>query len=68
MIFLQLKVILDEIAAGQGEVNFRVNIYSPVYTEILGLMSKCDTSAIHCAKTKNLRKRWAQLGRQGFFF
>ncbi|KAI6021254.1 hypothetical protein EDC04DRAFT_2607232 [Pisolithus marmoratus] len=46
-----LKVALDEIVSGVGEVNFRVAIYSPVYVEILGLMSKCDTSPIHWAKT-----------------
>ncbi|KAI6037896.1 hypothetical protein EDC04DRAFT_2897069 [Pisolithus marmoratus] len=46
-----LKVMLDEIASGVGEVNFGVTIYSPVYVEILGLMSKCDTSPIHWAKT-----------------
>ncbi|KAI6114581.1 hypothetical protein EDD16DRAFT_1521005 [Pisolithus croceorrhizus] len=33
------------------EVNFRVTTYSPIYVEILGLMSKCDTSPIHQAKT-----------------
>ena len=60
---IQLKVVLDEIASGQGKVNFRVNTYMPVYSEILGLMSKCDTSLVHCAKTMALRRRWAQLGR-----
>lgn len=56
-------MVLDEIASGRGEVTFRVNTYLPVYTEILGLMNKCDTNAIHRAKTKSLRTRWAQLGR-----
>ncbi|KAF8546899.1 hypothetical protein OG21DRAFT_1527533 [Imleria badia] len=60
-----LKVVLDEVAAGQGEVNFRVNTYLPVYSEILSLMNKCDTNDIHCAKTKVLRKRWAGLGSNG---
>ncbi|KAI6046663.1 hypothetical protein EDC04DRAFT_2597798 [Pisolithus marmoratus] len=46
----RLKVVLDEIVSGVGEVNFRVAIYSPVYVEILGLMSKCNTSPIHWAK------------------
>ena len=59
----QLKVVLDEVAAGKGEVNFRVATYSPVYTEILGLMSKCDGNTVHQAKTKALQTRWAQLGR-----
>ena len=58
----QLKVVLDEVASGQGEVNFRVSMYSPVYTKILGLMSKCDTNVIHRAKTSAQRKQWAQLG------
>ncbi|KAF8440258.1 hypothetical protein L210DRAFT_865395, partial [Boletus edulis BED1] len=58
-----LKVVLDEVALGQGEVNFRVSTYSPVYAEILRLMSKCNTNKIHCAKMKALRKRWAELGR-----
>ena len=66
LIVLQLKVVLDEIASGQCEVNFRVNTYLPVYTEILGLMNKCDTSEIHCTKTKTLRKQWARLGRYVF--
>ncbi|KAF8547178.1 hypothetical protein OG21DRAFT_1490440 [Imleria badia] len=60
-----LKVVLDEVALGQGKVNFRVNTYSPVYAEILGLMSKCDTNVIHRGKTSVLCKRWAQLGSNG---
>ena len=59
----QLKVTLDEVASGQGEVNFRVNTYSPVYAEILRLMSKCDINVIHHAKTSAQRQWWAQLGR-----
>lgn len=58
----QLKVVLDEIAS-QGEVNFRVTTYSPVYLEMLGLMKKCDTSPIHAAKIKALRYKWAEVGR-----
>ncbi|KAI6161677.1 hypothetical protein EDD17DRAFT_1508795 [Pisolithus thermaeus] len=58
-----LKVILDKIVSGVGEVNFRVTTYSPIYVEILRLMSKCDTSPIHQAKTQTLCIRWAQLGR-----
>ncbi|KAF8449208.1 hypothetical protein L210DRAFT_3640832 [Boletus edulis BED1] len=49
-----LKVALDEIASGHGEVNFQVGTYSPVYREILGLMSKCDANAIHREKTSAL--------------
>jgi hypothetical protein len=52
--YVQLKVILDELVSSQAQVNFRVNTYSPVYLEILGLTKKCDTSAIHAEKTKEL--------------
>ena len=59
-----LKVVLDGIISGQAtEVNFKVSIYSPVYTEILGLMDKCDSSTIHGVKMKALHKRWACQGR-----
>ena len=57
----QLKVVLDEVALGQGKVNFRVSTYLPVYTEILGLMSKCNTNVIHHAKTSVQHQQWAQL-------
>ncbi|KAI5980661.1 hypothetical protein EDD15DRAFT_2381695 [Pisolithus albus] len=40
-------------------------VRSPVYVEILGLMSKCDTSPIHQAKTRTLCIRWAKLGSNG---
>ncbi|KIJ15717.1 hypothetical protein PAXINDRAFT_11309 [Paxillus involutus ATCC 200175] len=60
-----LKVALDEIVGGQGEVNLRVGIYSPVYLEILRLMAKCDTSDIHTAKTKALQVQWARTGSNG---
>ena len=30
-------------------------MYSDVYVDILGLMAKCDTSSVHCLKTKLLR-------------
>jgi hypothetical protein len=56
LIDLQLKVVLDEIALGHGEVNFRVGTYSLVYKEILGLMSKCDANTIHRKKTSALHK------------
>ncbi|KIM52386.1 hypothetical protein SCLCIDRAFT_141189, partial [Scleroderma citrinum Foug A] len=49
-----LKVALDEMVSSKGEVSFRVSTYLPVYLEILGLMKKCDTSAVHAAKTKSL--------------
>ncbi|KAG6372688.1 hypothetical protein JVT61DRAFT_7452 [Boletus reticuloceps] len=51
-----LKVVLDEIISGQAKVNFKVGVYSLVYTDVLGLMDKCNSSAIHGAKTKALHK------------
>lgn len=63
MVYLKLKVALDEMVSSKGEVSFQVSTYSPVYLEILGLMKKCDTSAVHAAKTKSLRMEWATTGR-----
>ncbi|KAI9569836.1 hypothetical protein HD554DRAFT_2170836 [Boletus coccyginus] len=60
-----LKVVLDEFASSQGEVNFKVATYSPVYLEMLGLMKKCDTVPVHAMKTKALRCKWAQIGSGG---
>ncbi|KAF8452140.1 hypothetical protein L210DRAFT_933756 [Boletus edulis BED1] len=58
-----LKVVLDKMILGVGEVNFRVVSYSPVYVEIPSLMSKCDTSPVHRAKMQALCIRWAELRR-----
>ena len=63
LLYMQLKVILDELVSSQAQVNFRVNTYSLVYLEILGLTKKCDTSAIHAEKTKGLQIQWAHQGR-----
>jgi len=60
---LKLKVVLDEMAASQGEVTFRVAMYTPIYLEIFGLMKKCDTSSMHAMKTRSLRIEWARIGR-----
>ncbi|KAF8547615.1 hypothetical protein OG21DRAFT_1527035 [Imleria badia] len=57
-----LKVVLDEMISAPTEVNFKVSTYSPIYTEILGLMDKCDSSPIHGTKTIALRKKWARQG------
>ncbi|KAF8440238.1 hypothetical protein L210DRAFT_957083 [Boletus edulis BED1] len=59
------RVTVALVATTHREVNFRVPTYMPVYTEILGLMSKCNNSDIHCAKTKALRMQWAQIGSNG---
>ncbi|KAG9310022.1 hypothetical protein JVU11DRAFT_10059 [Chiua virens] len=59
-----LKVVLDEITS-QGEVNFRVAMYLPVYLKMLGLMGKCDTSPIHSWKTKDLQCNLAETGSGG---
>ncbi|KAF8551902.1 hypothetical protein OG21DRAFT_1524149 [Imleria badia] len=54
-------LFLKDGVNAEGEVNFRVNTISPVYTEILRLMSKCDMNIIHCGKMSTLHKQWAQL-------
>ena len=59
----QIKVVLDEVVAEGKEVAFKHDIYADIYTDILGLMAKCDTSPIHRAKTKTLRVQWAKIGR-----
>lgn len=59
----QIKVALDEVVAEGKEVAFKRDIYADVYTDILGLMAKCDTSPVHRAKTKTLRVQWAKIGR-----
>ena len=60
---MQIKVALDEVVAEGKDVTFKRNVYVDVYADILGLMSKCDTSPIHCAKTKACRVQWAKIGR-----
>ena len=59
----QIKVALDEVVAEGKEVAFEHNIYADVYTDILSLMAKCDTSPVHRAKTKTLCVQWAKIGR-----
>ena len=44
------------------EVTFRRDVYMDVYVDLLGLMAKCDTAPVHCAKTKALRVEWAKIG------
>ena len=55
--------MLDEVLAEGKDVAFKRDIYSDVYLDILGLMSKCDTSDVHCIKTRLLRAQWAKIGR-----
>lgn len=55
------------MAAENKEVSFKRDVYVEVYLDILGLMSKCDTSPIHRAKTKALRVEWAKIGRSVYF-
>lgn len=62
LLYVQLKVILDKMVSSQAKVNFRVNMYSLIYLEILGLMKKCDSSMIHTEKTKALQIKWACQG------
>ena len=49
------------------DIAFKRDIYLDVYTNILGLMVKCDTSNVHRMKTKSLRIQWAKLGRWVFY-
>ncbi|KAG9315337.1 hypothetical protein JVU11DRAFT_4480 [Chiua virens] len=58
-----IKVALDEIVTDGKEVAFKRDVYADVYTDILGLMSKCNTAPIHRAKTKALHEQWARRGR-----
>ena len=60
---LQLKVALDEMVAKGEEVTFKQDVYVDIYSNILGLMAKCNTAAIHHAKMKTLRVQWAKIGR-----
>lgn len=59
----QIKVALDEVVVEGKEVTFKCDIYADIYTDILGLMAKCDMSPVHCAKTKTLHVQWAKVGR-----
>lgn len=58
-----IKIVLDEIVAEGKHVPFKCNVYIDVYIDLLGLMAKCDTSSIHCAKMKALHMHWAKTGR-----
>ncbi|KIK19635.1 hypothetical protein PISMIDRAFT_107234, partial [Pisolithus microcarpus 441] len=58
-----IKVALDEVIVEGKDVTFKHDVYVDVYADILGLMSKCHTSSIHCAKTKACHVQWAKIGR-----
>ncbi|KIK74988.1 hypothetical protein PAXRUDRAFT_19373 [Paxillus rubicundulus Ve08.2h10] len=60
-----IKLALDEMAAEGKEVTFKQDVYTDVYVNIIGLMTKCDTVPVHRAKTKALRVQWAKIGRNG---
>ncbi|KAI6041969.1 hypothetical protein EDC04DRAFT_2892470 [Pisolithus marmoratus] len=60
-----IKVALDEVIAKGKDVTFKQDIYVDVYVDILGLMSKCNTSLIHCAKTKACHVQGAKIGKNG---
>ncbi|KAI5985789.1 hypothetical protein EDD15DRAFT_2200484 [Pisolithus albus] len=57
-----IKVALDEVVAEGKEVTFKRNVYANVYADILGLMAKCDTAAVHHSKMKACRVQWAKIG------
>ncbi|KAI5986738.1 hypothetical protein EDC04DRAFT_2614983 [Pisolithus marmoratus] len=61
----EIKVTLDEVVAEGKEVTFKCNIYVDVYADVLGLMAKCDTAPVHCAKTKACHVQWAKVRRNG---
>ncbi|KAI6042109.1 hypothetical protein EDC04DRAFT_2892227 [Pisolithus marmoratus] len=60
-----IKVALDKVIAEGKDVTFKRDIYVDIYVDILGLMSKCNMSPIHCAKTKACCVQWAKIGRNG---
>ena len=60
---VQIKVALDEMVAEGKEVTFKWDVDVDIYSNILGLMAKCDMAAIHCAKMKTLRVHWAKIRR-----
>ncbi|KAF8548589.1 hypothetical protein OG21DRAFT_1526392 [Imleria badia] len=57
-----IKVVLDEIMVKGKDVSFKRDVYMDVYVGILGLMSKCDTSPVHCAKIIAFHVQWAKIG------
>ncbi|KAI6039189.1 hypothetical protein EDC04DRAFT_3141040 [Pisolithus marmoratus] len=60
-----IKVALDKMVVEGKEVTFKRDIYADIYADLLGLMAKCDTVPIHCAKTKALCVEWAKVGMNG---
>lgn len=56
-----MKAVFDDI--GYGESGFKAQKYQDYYLSALACMSKCDTDALHKAKTKALRVEWARIGR-----
>ncbi|KAI6038073.1 hypothetical protein EDC04DRAFT_2604353 [Pisolithus marmoratus] len=58
---IEIKVALDEMVVEGKEVTFKHDIYADVYIDLLGLMAKCDTVPVHCAKTKALHVEWASI-------
>ncbi|KAI6113487.1 hypothetical protein EDD16DRAFT_1521294 [Pisolithus croceorrhizus] len=57
-----IKVALDEVVTEGKEVTFKHDVYANVYTDILGLMAKCDTAPVHHAKTKACHMQWVKIG------
>ncbi|KAI6008023.1 hypothetical protein EDC04DRAFT_2907381 [Pisolithus marmoratus] len=60
-----IKVSLDEMVMEGREVTFKCDVYADVYIDLLGLMVKCDTAPVHCAKTKALHVEWVSIGMNG---
>ena len=58
---------VDEVLAEGKDVTFRHNIYLDVYLDILGCMSKCDASYVHCMKTNPFACNGQRLGNKCHF-
>jgi len=50
------------VAEGK-DVTFKRGVYVDIYVDILGLMAKCDTAPVHCAKMKSLHVQWVKIGK-----
>ncbi|KAI6027144.1 hypothetical protein EDC04DRAFT_2605907 [Pisolithus marmoratus] len=60
-----IKVTLDEVVAKGKEVTFKHDVYANIYTDILGLMAKCDMAPVLHAKTKACHMQWVKIGWNG---
>ncbi|KIM63483.1 hypothetical protein SCLCIDRAFT_117031 [Scleroderma citrinum Foug A] len=56
---------IDEymITGVQQDCPFEYNIYSKIFTQLMGMQAKIDANSKHAAMTQMLRIRWATTGR-----